>query len=228
MRFDVITLFPDMLRGFVDESIVGRAVRRELIQVGIHNLRQWTKDKHQITDDRPFGGGAGMVLKPEPIFAAIEELSQANSKVIYMAPDGEKFNQSMAEELAQEQHLIFLSGHYEGVDQRVRDQLVHREISIGDFVLTNGTLPAAVVMDAVARQLPEVLGDAESLNQDSFRGGLLGIPQYTRPAEFRGMRVPEVLLSGDHGKIELWRKEQRETRTRQRRPDLLKDESGGL
>jgi len=221
MRFDVLTLFPEMLRGFVEESILGRALRRALIEIQIHNLRNWAKDKHQITDDRPFGGGAGMVLKPEPIFDALDELATPESKVIYMAPDGERLHQGLVEELAGESHLIFLSGHYEGVDERVRERLIDREISVGDYVLTNGTLPAAIVMDAVARQLPNVLGDEQSLEQDSFRGGLLGIPQYTRPADFRGMKVPPVLLSGDHGKIEEWRQEQRQSRTRLRRPDLL-------
>lgn len=222
MRFDVLTLFPSMLEGFLSESMVGKAVRKGLIEAAVHNLRDWTTDKHHITDDRPFGGGAGMVLKPEPLFAAIEDLRRPDTSVIYLAPDGEVLNHSLVLELARMPHLLMVSGHYEGIDERVRETLVDREVSIGDYVLTNGTLPAAVLIDAVARQVPGVLGEAQSLEQDSFSDGLLGLPQYTRPADFRGMKVPEVLLSGNHGKIEEWRKEQRERRTRERRPDLKK------
>lgn len=221
MRFDVLTLFPAMLEGFLAESMVGKSIQRGIVEAAVHNLRDWTTDKHQITDDRPFGGGAGMVMKPEPIFSAIEELRREESTVIYLAPDGEKLDHSLVLELAAKPHLILLSGHYEGIDQRVRETLIDREISIGDYVLTNGTLPAAVLIDAVARQLPGVLGEAQSLEQDSFSDGLLGLPQYTRPAEFRGMKIPEVLLSGDHAKIAAWRKEQRRQRTADRRPDLL-------
>ncbi len=220
MRFDVLTLFPSMLEGFLSESMVGKAVRKGLIEAAVHNLRDWTTDKHHITDDRPFGGGAGMVLKPEPLFAAIEDLRRSETSVVYLAPDGEVLNHSLVLELARMPHLLLVSGHYEGIDERVRERLVDREISIGDYVLTNGTLPAAVLIDAVARQVPGVLGEVQSLEQDSFADGLLGLPQYTRPAEFRGMEVPEILLSGDHGKIEEWRKEQRRKRTRERRPDL--------
>ncbi|MEM0965111.1 MAG: tRNA (guanosine(37)-N1)-methyltransferase TrmD [Verrucomicrobiota bacterium] len=221
MRFDVITLFPAMLDGFLSESMVGKAIDRGLVEAAVHNLRKWATDKHQITDDRPFGGGAGMVLKPEPVFAAIEELQTDYSTVVYLAPDGEPLNHSIVMDLATVPHLILLSGHYEGIDERIREKLVDHEISIGDYVLTNGTLPAAVLIDAVSRQLPGVLGEAQSLGQDSFVEGLLGIPQYTRPAEFNGMKVPEVLLSGDHQKIELWRKAKRNERTSKRRPDLL-------
>lgn len=220
MRFDVLTLFPSMLEGFLSESMVGKAVQRGLIEAEVHNLRNWATDRHRITDDRPFGGGAGMVLKPEPLFAAVEELRRSESQVIYLAPDGEKLDHSLVLELARCPHLLLVSGHYEGIDERVRESLVDREVSIGDYVLTNGTLPAAVLIDAVARQVPGVLGEAKSLEQDSFSDGLLGLPQYTRPAEFRGMKVPEVLLSGDHAKIEAWRQAQRRRRTRERRPDL--------
>jgi len=209
-----------MLEGFLSESMVGKAVQKGLIEASVRNLRDWATDRHQITDDRPFGGGAGMVLKPEPLFAAIEELRRPETQVVYLAPDGEVLDHSLVLELARHPHLLLVSGHYEGIDERVRETLVDREISIGDYVLTNGTLPAAVVIDAVARQVPGVLGEAQSLEQDSFAGGLLGLPQYTRPAEFRGMNVPEILLSGDHGKIEEWRMQQRRKRTRERRPDL--------
>jgi len=224
MRFDILTLFPAMLDGFLSESIVGKAIKRGLVEYHVHNLRDWATDKHQITDDRPFGGGAGMVMKPEPLFSAIEELRSESASVIYLAPDGDPLTHKVVMELATAPHLILLSGHYEGIDERVREKLVDREISIGDYVLTNGTLPAAVLMDAVVRQLPGVLGEAQSLEQDSFSDGLLGLPQYTRPADFRGMKVPDVLLSGDHAKIEAWRKEQRRLRTADRRPDLLQEE----
>ncbi len=221
LRFDVLTLFPGMLSGFVTESMIGRAIERGLIEIGIHNLRDWATDKWQITDDRPFGGGAGMVLKPEPLFSAIDAVRSDNATVIYLSPDGERLSTPLARELAQERHLVLVSGHYEGIDQRVRDAKVDREISIGDFVLTNGTLPAAVLMDAVARQVPRVLGHEKSLTQDSFSSTFLGFPQYTRPVEFAGMRVPEVLLSGNHAAIEAWRRERQIEKTRQRRPDLL-------
>ena len=221
MRFDILTLFPAMLEGFLAESMVGRSIQRGLVEANVHNLRRWTTDKHHITDDRPFGGGAGMVMKPEPIFAAIEEMRTQESTVIYLAPDGERLNHPLVLDLAAKPHLILLSGHYEGIDERVRENLIDREVSIGDYVLTNGTLPAAVLIDAISRQIPGVLGEAQSLEQDSFSDGLLGLPQYTRPAEFRGMKIPEVLLSGDHAKIEAWRQEQRRERTRSRRPDLF-------
>ncbi|MCD8482021.1 MAG: tRNA (guanosine(37)-N1)-methyltransferase TrmD [Verrucomicrobia bacterium] len=221
LRIDILTLFPAMLSGFISESMVGRAIANNLIEVRSRNLRDWCTDKWQITDDRPFGGGAGMVMKPEPLFAAIEDLEEENSTVIYMTPDGEPFSTDIARDLASEEHLILVSGHYEGIDQRVRDAKIHREISIGDYVLTNGTLPAAVLVDAVARWVPGVLGEEKSLTQDSFYGRLLGFPQYTRPVEFRGMPVPPVLLSGNHSEIEKWRAAQRLEKTIKRRPDLL-------
>ncbi len=222
LRFDVLSLFPESLNGFVSESIIGRARDHGLIEVRSLNLRDWAEGKHRVTDDRPFGGGPGMVLKPEPIFDAVEELRKPETKVIYMAPDGEPLTRELSQELAGESHLVLLSGHYEGVDQRVRDHFVDREISIGDYVLTNGTLAAAVVIDAVTRFVPGVLGEEDSLNQDSFAGGRLSFPQYTRPAEFQGWKVPEVLLSGDHGAIASWREDRMEEKTRTRRPDIAK------
>ncbi len=221
LEIDLLTLFPGMVTGFFSESILGRAQERQLLRLSVHNLRDWATDKHQITDDRPFGGGAGMVMKPEPLFAAIRSLSRPETIVIYLTPDGQLLTPHLARELAGKRHLLLLSGHYEGIDQRVRDRLVHREISIGDYVLTNGTLPAAVLIDAVCRFVPGVLGEEASLRQDSFSDGFLGHPQYTRPVEFEGMVVPEILLSGHHAEIEKWRQEQRLKKTRERRPDLL-------
>lgn len=222
LRFDVLSLFPETLEGFVGESIIGRACERSLIDVRAFNLRNWADGKHSVTDDRPFGGGPGMVLKPEPIFDAVRDLTTSDAKVLYLAPDGEPLTRELSRELSSESHLILLCGHYEGIDQRVRDQLIDREVSIGDYVLTNGVLPAAVVIDAVTRFVPGALGDEASLNQDSFAEGLLSFPQYTRPAEFRGMKVPEVLLSGDHGAIDRWRTEKMHEKTKDLRPDLLK------
>ena len=224
LRFDCISLFPEMLCGFVNCSILGRAVQNGLLQINLYNLRDWAKDKHHITDDSPYGGGAGMVLKPEPIFGAVEELKCQNSKVVYMCPDGEPLTTSVAKSLAQEDHIIILSGHYEGVDERVRERLVDREISIGNYVLTNGTLAAAILIDVVSRYVPGVLGDENSLNQDSFSDGLLSFPQYTRPAMFRDMAVPDILMSGNHAEIAKWRSNQRVMRTKIRRPDLICEE----
>jgi len=224
LEFDLLTLFPEMVEGFFTSSMLARGQRNGLIAVRSHNLRDWTTDKHHKTDEIPYGGGAGMVMKPEPIFAAVDELRRPESKTIYLAPDGERLTGQVARELAGEKHLILLSGHYEGVDQRVRDDLIDREVSIGDYVLTNGTLAAAVLIDCVSRFLPGFLGDENSLTEESFMTSFLGFPQYTRPAEFRGMRVPEVLLSGDHGAIEQWRRDQRREKTRRLRPDLLDNE----
>jgi tRNA (guanine37-N1)-methyltransferase len=221
MHIDVLTLFPRMLDGFLAESILGNAVEGGLVSVKVHDLRDWTTDKHNRADDRPFGGGAGMVLKPEPVFAAIEDLQKPGCRRIYLTPDGVPLSPELAEDLSHQQHLILLSGHYEGIDQRIRDRLIDQEISIGDYVLTNGTLAAAVVIDALARFIPGVLGEEKSLTNESFTGKLLDFPQYTRPAEFRGMSVPEVLLSGHHGEIEKWRLARRMEKTRQVRPDLL-------
>lgn len=222
LTYDLLTLFPGMASGFLSESMIGRATERGLINLNIHDIRGWATDKHKVTDDRPFGGGAGMVLKPEPLFAAIEELKTEETTVIYMAPDGEQLSTPLAQELAHSKHIIAISGHYEGIDERVREQLVDREVSIGDYILTNGTLPACVLIDAVSRYVPGVLGEPESLEQDAFfRENLLSFPQYTRPAEFRGMKVPEVLLNGNHQDIADWRHEQQVERTRTRRPDLI-------
>lgn len=221
MKIDIITLFPKMLDGFLSESMVGRAQARELVEIGVHDLRDWGRGKWQLTDDRPFGGGAGMLLRPEPLCEAIDSVKTANSLTIYLSPDGEPFCQQLAIEFAARPHLILVSGHYEGIDQRVRDSRIDREVSIGDYVLTNGTLPAAVLTDAVVRRVPGVLGEEKSLTQDAFHRSVLGFPQYTRPVEFEGARVPEVLLSGNHGAIEAWRKQQAIEKTRERRPDLI-------
>ena len=222
LRFDVLSLFPKTIEGFTEESILGKAIDRGLLEINSLDLRRWAKGKHREADDRPFGGGAGMVLKPEPLFDAIEEISYESTTVVYMAPDGEPLSTPLARELSESQHLLLISGHYEGIDQRVRDEVVDREISIGDYVLTNGALPATVLIDAVARQVPGVLGDEESLTDESFENNLLAHPQYTRPAEYRGMKVPEVLLSGNHKEISKWRQEKRMERTANLRPDLFK------
>ena len=222
LRFDVLSLFPKTIEGVTEESILGKAIERGLLEINSLDLRRWAKGKHREADDRPFGGGAGMVLKPEPLFDAVEEIANETTTVVYMAPDGEPLNTPLARELAESQHLLLVSGHYEGIDQRVRDEVVDREISIGDYVLTNGSLPATVLIDAVARQVPGVLGDEESLTNESFENNLLTHPQYTRPAEYRGMKVPEVLLSGNHQEISKWRQEQRIEKTTTLRPDLLK------
>ena len=222
LRFEVLSLFPKTIEGFTEESILGKAIDRGLLEINSLDLRRWAKGKHREADDRPFGGGAGMVLKPEPLFDAIEEISNESTTVVYMAPDGEPLTTPLARELSESQHLLLISGHYEGIDQRVRDEVVDREISIGDYVLTNGALPATVLIDAVARQVPGVLGDEESLTDESFENNLLAHPQYTRPAEYRGMKVPEVLLSGNHQEISKWRQEKRMERTAALRPDLLK------
>jgi tRNA (guanine37-N1)-methyltransferase len=222
LRVDVLTLFPPMLDGFLGESILGKALERGLLAVGVHDLRRWATDKHRTADDRPFGGGAGMVMKPEPVFAAMEELQTEGCKRIYLTPDGVPLSPALARNLSTERHLILLSGHYEGIDQRIRDRVVDLEVSIGDYVLTNGTLAAAVLIDALSRFIPGVLGEENSLTHESFTGKLLDFPQYTRPAEFRGMSVPEVLLSGNHAAIETWRMARALEKTRQTRPDLLK------
>jgi tRNA (guanine37-N1)-methyltransferase len=222
LRIDVLTLFPRMLDGFLTESILGKGCEKGLLGVTVHDLRAWTTDKHRTADDRPFGGGAGMVLKPEPVFAAIEQLQSPGCCRIYLTPDGVPLSPALARELAGQQHLVMLSGHYEGIDQRIRDGVIDREISIGDYVLTNGTLAAAVLIDALSRFIPGVLGEEKSLTHESFTGKLLDFPQYTRPAEFRGLSVPEVLLSGNHAEIEKWRHARAMEKTRQVRPDLLK------
>lgn len=221
LEFDILTLFPEMVEGFLTSSMLGRGQQAGLVRAQAHQLRDWAEGRHQKTDELPYGGGAGMVMKPEPIFAAVEALRRPESKVIYLAPDGEPLTSQLARELVEEQHLILLSGHYEGVDQRVRDHLVDREVSIGDYVLTNGTLAAAVLIDSVSRFIPGFLGDEKSLTEESFMTTLLGFPQYTRPPEYRGLRVPEVLLSGNHAAIAKWRREQQIEKTQQLRPDIL-------
>lgn len=221
MKIDVLTLFPAMFAGPLDESIIARARRSGLLQLSIHNLREFAHDRHRTVDDRPFGGGPGMLLKPEPIFEAVEKLASPKTRVILLSPSGRAFNQAIARELALAEDLLLITGHYEGFDDRIRERLAHDELSIGDYVLTNGALPAMVVIDAVTRLLPGALGDDESSHEESFSHGLLEYPQYTRPAEFCGMKVPEVLLSGNHAQIAKWRAEQSRTRTKARRPDLL-------
>jgi tRNA (guanine37-N1)-methyltransferase len=226
MRIDIVTLFPEICRGPLSESIMKRAQENRIIELHIHNLRDWTTDKHHVVDDSPFGGGQGMVMKPEPIYAAVEDLKSqiANRKpqILLMSPAGRRLDQQMAQQLSQESHLIIISGHYEGVDHRVIEHLIDLEISIGDYVLTNGAIAAVVLVDSIVRLLPGTLGHEQSAADDSFSNGLLEAPQYTRPADFRGWKVPEVLLSGNHAEIAKWRKEQAIKRTRENRPDLLK------
>jgi tRNA (guanine37-N1)-methyltransferase len=231
MRIDLLTLFPGMLEGIFSESILGRAVENGILQIAVHDIRDWSGDKHRRVDDTPFGGGPGMLMSAQPLFDAIEAVrgpavvdgadAGAVAPVIYLCPDGEPLTNALARELSTQRHLVLLSGHYEGIDQRVRDTLVSREISIGDYVLTNGTLAAAVLVDCIARQIPGVLGEENSLTGDSFNNSLLSFPQYTRPADFRGLPVPPVLLSGNHGAIERWRREQQIEKTQRRRPDLF-------
>jgi tRNA (guanine37-N1)-methyltransferase len=230
MRIDIITLFPEICRAPLNESMMKRAQENGALDLHIHNLRGWTSDKHHVVDDAPFGGGQGMVMKPEPIFAAVEDLrnqtsnfKHQTSKVILMSPTGRRFDQRMAEQLSHESNLIVVCGHYEGVDHRVVDHLIDEEISSGDYVLTNGGIAAVIMVVAVVRLVPGVLGDEQSAHDDSFREGLLEAPQYTRPAEFRGWKVPEILLSGNHGEIAKWREEQARKRTRENRPDLLRE-----
>ena len=221
MKIDVLTLFPGMFPGPLDESIIKRACDSGRLRLGIRDLRDYTHDRHRKVDDRPFGGGPGMLMKPEPLFEAVEDMRGEKTRIILTSPAGRPFRQEIARELASEEHLLLICGSYEGFDERVRKCLADDELSIGDYVLTNGALPAMVIIDTVTRLLPGVLGDDESSVDESFSDGLLEYPQYTRPAEFRGMRVPEVLLSGDHASIERWRREQARLRTVQSRPDLL-------
>jgi len=238
MTIDILTLFPEICRAPLNASMMKRAQESGALDLQVHNLRDWTTDKHHVVDDAPFGGGQGMVMKAEPIFAAVEDLKSkienrrnaargaseaglSKSKIVLMSPAGRKFDQQVATRLSSEQHLIIICGHYEGVDHRVIEHLVDEEISIGDYVLTNGAIAAVVLVDAVVRLRPGVLGDEQSAADDSFSGGLLEGPQYTRPSEFRGWKVPDILLSGNHGEIAKWRKEQARNRTLKNRPDLL-------
>jgi tRNA (guanine37-N1)-methyltransferase len=224
MRIEIVTLFPEICRAPLSESMMKRAQEKGVLELHIHNLRDWTKDRHHVVDDAPFGGGQGMVMKPQPIFAAVEDLKIENreSKIILMSPAGQRLDQELAKQLSQETDLIIISGHYEGVDHRVIEHLVDLEISIGDYVLTNGAIAAVVLVDAIVRLLPGALGHDRSAADDSFSNGLLEAPHYTRPAEFRSWKVPDVLLSGNHVEIARWRKEQAVNRTRQNRPDLLR------
>jgi len=226
MRIDIITIFPKMFAPVLNESIVKRAQNKGKVKIYVHNLRDYSPDKHRKVDDRPFGGGSGMLMRPEPIFNAVGDIKVkakvSSAKVILLCPQGKKLNQETAKRLSRYKHLILICGHYEGVDERVREGLVDEEISIGDYVLTGGELPAMVLVDALVRLIPGVLGDKNSLNFESFEGNLLEYPHYTRPAKYRDMCAPKVLLSGDHHKIETWRKKEALKRTKQRRPDLLK------
>lgn len=222
MKIHVLSLFPPMFEGVFGSSILKKAQDKGAVELTVTDIRDYSENKHKQVDDYPYGGGAGMVLKPEPMFNAVEAITEGRKpRVILMCPQGERFTQKKAEELAKEEDLVFLCGHYEGYDERIRQHLVTDEISIGDFVLTGGELPAMTIIDAVVRLLPGVLGQADSHIQDSFSTGLLEHPHYTRPADYRGMKVPDVLLSGNHGKIEEWRQEQSFKRTLERRPDLL-------
>lgn len=221
MKIDVLTLFPKMFNGPLDESIVQRARENGLIELKIHNLRAYTYDLHQTVDDRPFGGGAGMLLKPEPLFEALEALTNEESHVIFLTPSGRKFNQAIARELSSREHIVLVCGSYEGFDERVLQVWANEELSIGDYVLTNGALPAMVMIDVVTRLLPGALGKDESSYEESFSTNCLEYPHYTRPAVFRGMKVPDVLLSGHHARIAQWRSEQSVLKTAAVRPDLL-------
>lgn len=239
MRIDILTIFPKMFRPILNESIIKRAQTKGKVDIFVHNLRDFSDDKHRKVDDRPFGGGPGMVMRPEPIFNAIQDIKSKVSrlppkrdpakggarerKVILLSPRGIRFNQKIARRLVNYKHLIFICGHYEGIDERIRRNLIDQEISIGDYVLTGGELPAIVVIDCIIRLIPGVLGEKKSLHFESFVSNLLEYPQYTRPANYKKMRVPSILLSGDHKRIEQWRQEQARKVTKQRRPDLLKD-----
>lgn len=224
LEIHIVTIFPGMLSGFLGESMVGRAVAAGQVRISTIDLRDFTNDAHRTTDDRPYGGGPGMVMKPEPIFKAVESVRRPGSRVLLMTPQGRRFDQPLARALSAASHLVFVCGHYEGIDERVREGLITEEISIGDYVLTNGVLAAAVVVDAVVRLLPGVLGaGAEALKEESFGNVCLEYPQYTRPPEFRGMRVPQILLSGNHEEIARWREAQARQRTQERRPDLLQN-----
>ena len=223
LRFDIITIFPDMFAPVLNESIIKRAQAKQKVAINVHNLRDFTADKYRQVDDRPYGGGPGMVLMCEPIFAAVRKIKgRRKAKVILTCPTGRPLTQELAKKFAKEKHLILICGHYEGVDERVREKLVDESISIGDYVLTGGELPAMVLVDCVTRLVPGVLGKQESLHSESFEEGLLEYPQYTRPANFCGMKVPNVLLSGHHKNVEIWQKEQSLVKTKRSRPDLLK------
>jgi tRNA (guanine37-N1)-methyltransferase len=224
MKVDIVTIFPRMVEAGVSEGVLGRARERGLVDIAVHNLRDFTTDRHHVVDDVPFGGGPGMVMKPEPFFAALASIRESRGEpegVVLLSPAGKRFSQEMARRFASTSHLVLLCGRYEGVDERVREALVTDEVSIGDYVLSGGEVPALVIVDCMARLVPGVVGDERSVEADSFSRGLLDYPHYTRPAEFEGRRVPEVLLSGHHGEIRRWRREAALDRTMERRPDLL-------
>ena len=223
MRIDVVTGFPGLVAGPLDESILGKAREKGIVEIVVHDLRDYASDRHRTIDDAPYGGGAGMILKAEPVFALIESLTQQRryDEVVYLSADGERFTQQSANALSMKEALILLCGHYKGIDERIRQSLVTKEISIGDYVLTGGELPALVLIDAIVRLIPGALHDGESMLTDSFQDGLLDAPSFTRPPEFRGMRVPDVLLSGNHEEIAAWRMAQRRSRTQARRTDLM-------
>jgi tRNA (guanine37-N1)-methyltransferase len=222
MRFDIITIFPDLITDAISHSIPGRAIKAGLVEVVPHDLRAYTEDKHNSVDDTPYGGGAGMIFKPEPLAKAIEDIrGESEAPVIYMTAEGRRLDQEAANGLSLKDRMIVICGHYRGIDDRIRQKYVTHELSIGDYVLSGGELPALVLMDAVIRLIPGAIGDAESALDDSFQNGLLDAPWYTRPREFDGMQVPEVLLNGDHEKIAHWREDQALQRTKERRPDLL-------
>ena len=220
MKFDVLTLFPEMFE-ILNQSIIGKAIEKDIIDIHLINIRDFSKDKHKKVDDTPYGGGAGMVMKPDVVYDAYQSIKDRNAKVIYMSPQGKPLNQDKVEEFSKESHLIILCGHYEGIDQRVLDKIVDEEISIGDYVLTGGEIPAMVLIDSVSRYVEGVLKE-DSIKEESFSNGLLEYPQYTRPEVFEGMKVPEVLLSGHHENIEKWRKEKSLEMTKKKRPDILK------
>lgn len=227
LRIDILTIFPRMLDGILGESMIKRAQQAGLVQIRCVNLRDYATGAHLTTDDRPYGGGPGMVMKPEPVFKAVDDLRGPDTRVLLMTPQGAPFRQSVARELATASHLLILCGHYEGVDERIREALVDMEISIGDYVLTNGVIAAAVVTDAVVRLLPGALGGEGAADDESFTDGRLEYPQYTRPPVYRGMAVPDILVSGNHAEIAKWRLEQSLVRTRARRPDLLEETGDG-
>jgi len=227
---DILTLFPGMFGGILGESMLRIAQKKKLVRINVHDLRDWTSDSHRTADDKPFGGGPGMVMKVEPVFKALRSIvgsKKSTSKVILLTPQGKKFDQATAKRLAKEKRLVLICGHYEGVDDRIRS-LVDEEMSVGDYVLTCGELPSMVLTDAVVRLIPGVLGHKEATKTESFENGLLEYPQYTRPAEFEGMKVPQVLLSGDHKRIESWRREEAIKRTKKRRPDLVGSWESGV
>jgi tRNA (guanine37-N1)-methyltransferase len=222
VRIDVFTIFPGIVEGPLRESLLGKAIEADIVDVRVHDIRAFVTDKHRQVDDEPYGGGPGMVLKPEPVFAAVESLGEGTKRVIVLSPAGRRLEQSLVRELANESWLVLISGRYEGVDERVVEGLPAEEVSIGDYVLSGGEIPALVVLEAVTRLVPGVVGKEESLERESFEDGALDHPHYTRPSEFRGMAVPDVLLSGNHAEVERWRREAAQEKTRRNRPDLLK------